>query len=209
MQAANATTRSHQAMTPSAVSKANKALYTRIIAGIGGLLAGALSLGFSIYETRTGTEVAQVAPGKPVNAGQWLVTLNSGGIAAETPDGRRLPDGKKALTLDLTLENMTAGSSNLYRDTLKLENVANLPAPQFYLVRDGDLLWDLQPMMPEKVKVVWQLPATQTLPKVVNVAIVGTTYKPKDNLYAAPGWFNPNDVARVGLPLSAGQGANP
>jgi len=196
-------------MNQSAISKANKALYTRIIAGIGGLLAGALSLGLSIYETRTGTEVAQVAPGKPVNAGQWMVTLDTAGIATETPDGRRLPDDKKALTLDLTLENMTAASSNLYSDTLKLENVANPPVPQFYLVRDSDLLWDLQPMMPEKVKAVWQLPAAQELPKVLNVAIVGTTYKPKDNLYAAPGWFNPNDVARIGLPLSAGQGAGP
>ncbi|TWB12078.1 hypothetical protein FBZ99_107126 [Rhizobium sp. ERR 1071] len=209
MQAAKVTTRSHQAMNQSAISKANKALHTRIIAGIGGLLAGALSLGYSIYQTREEAEVAQVAPGKPVDAGQWMVTLNSGGVAAETPDGRHLPDGKKALTLDLTLENMTAESSNSYRDTLKLENLENPPVPQFYLVRDNDLLWDLQPMIPEKVKVVWQLPATQALPKVLNVAIVGTTYKPKDNLYAAPGWFNPNDVARVGLPLSAGQGANP
>lgn len=196
-------------MNQSTIRKANKALYTRIIAGIGGLLAGALSLGLSIYETRTGTEVRQVAPGSPVDAGQWMVTLNSSSVAAETPDGRRLPDGKKALTVDLTLENMTAGSSNLYRDTLKLENLANPPAPQFYLVRDNDLLWDLQPMMPEKIKVVWQLPMTQALPKVLNVSIVGTTYKPKDNLYAAPGWFKPSDVARVGLPLSPGQGAGP
>ncbi len=196
-------------MKQSVVKETNKALYTRIVAGIGGLLAGALSLGLSIYETRTGTEVVQVAPGKPVNAGQWLVTLNSGEIVNETPDGRRLVDGKKALTLDLTLENMTAQSSNLYRDTLKLENVANPPAPQFYLDRDNDLLWDLQPMMPEKVKAVWQLPATQVLPKVLNVVIVGTTYKPKDNLYAAPGWFDPNDAARVGLPITITQGANP
>ena len=196
-------------MNQSAISKANKALYTRIIAGLGGLLAGALSLGLSIYETRTGTEVAQVKPGQPVDAGQWMVTLNSSGIATETPDGRRVPDGKKALTLDLTLENMTAESSNLYRDALKLENVANPPVPQFYLVRDSDLLWDLQPMMPEKVKVVWQLPATQALPKALSVVIVGTTYKPKDNLYAAPGWFNPSDVARISLPLSVSQGAGP
>jgi len=46
--AANATTRSHHAMNQSAISKANKALYTRIIAGLGGLLAGALSLGLDL-----------------------------------------------------------------------------------------------------------------------------------------------------------------
>lgn len=190
-------------MKTAVIRKANKALYTRIIAGIGGLLAGALSLGLSIYETRTGAEVAQVPADASVRTGQWNVTLHSASIAAETPDGRHVSDGKKALTIDLTLENLTAESSNLYRQTLKLENVANAPDPRFYLARDRDVLWDLQPMMPETVKAVWELPATQTLPKALKVTIVGTTYKPKDNLYAAPGWFNPTDVARVDLPLAA------
>lgn len=197
-------------MKPAVIRKANKALYTRIIAGIGGFLAGALSLGLSIYETRTGAEVVQVPVGASVRTGQWNVTLHSAGIAAETPDGRHVSDGKKALTIDLTLENLTAESSNLYGKTLKLENIANAPAPQFYLARDRDLLWDLQPMMPETVKAVWELPAAQTLPKALKVTIVGTTYKPKDNLYAAPGWFNPTDVARVDLPLAATtEGATP
>ncbi|TXH85092.1 MAG: hypothetical protein E6Q77_01125 [Rhizobium sp.] len=197
-------------MKQSVIKKTNKALYTRIAAGIGGLLAGALSLGLSIYETRTGAEVMQIEAGTPVNSGQWKVSLSSAGTAAQTPDGLRVSEGKMALTVDLTLENLTAESSNLYRDTLKLENIAHAPAPQFYLVRDGEPLWDLQPMLPEAVKAVWELPANAALPKVLKVAIVGTTYKPKDNLYAAPGWFNPTDVARVDLPVSAAaEGARP
>ncbi|WP_113405321.1 hypothetical protein [Rhizobium sp. SYY.PMSO] len=193
-------------MKQSAIRKANKALYTRIVAGVGGLLAGALSLGLSIYETRTGAEVEQVASGTAVNTGQWKVTLVSANTADQTPDGLHVADGKKVLTIDLTLENLTAESSNLYRDTLKLENIPNAPIPQFYLPRDRDVLWDLQPRMPEVVKAAWELPASQKLPDIVKVTIVGTTYKAKDNLYAAPGWFNPTDVARVDLPLSPATG---
>ncbi len=193
-------------MKQSAIRKANKALYTRIVAGVGGLLAGALSLGLSIYETRTGAEVEQVAAGTAVNTGQWKVTLVSANTAGQTPDGLHVADGKKVLTIDLTLENLTAESSNLYRDTLKLENIPNAPIPQFYLPRDRDVLWDLQPRMPEVVKAAWELPASQKLPDIVKVTIVGTTYKAKDNLYAAPGWFNPTDVARVDLPLSPATG---
>lgn len=197
-------------MKQSIIKKTNKALYTRIVAGIGGLLAGALSLGLSIYETRTGTEVTHVAAGASVDSGQWKVTLNSASLTAQTPDGLRVSNGKKALTIDLTLENLTAESSNLYRDAIKLGNIPNAPMPQFYLVRDREQLWDLQPMMPETVEAVWELPARQALPKVLYVTVVGTTYKPKDNLYAAPGWFNPTDIARVDLPVAAAtEGATP
>lgn len=197
-------------MKQSVIKKTNKALYARIAAAIGGILAGAISIGLSIYETRTGAEVAQVAAGASVNSGQWKVILNSASLAAQTPDGRRVSDDRKALTLDLTLENLSAESSNLYGETLKLDNIPNAPIPQFYLARDRELLRDLQPMMPETVKAVWELPATAALPKVLKVTIVGTTYKPKDNLYAAPGWFNPTDIARVDLPVApAAEGATP
>ncbi|AYG62175.1 hypothetical protein [Rhizobium jaguaris] len=197
-------------MKQSIIKKTNKALQTRIVAGIGGLLAGALSLGLSVYETRTGAEVTRVAAGASVDSGQWKVTLNSASLAAQTPDGLRVSNGKKALTVDLTLENLTAESSNLYRDAIKLDNIPNAPMPQFYLVRDREQLWDLQPMMPEAVEAVWELPATQALPKVLKVTVIGTTYKPKDNLYAAPGWFNPTNIARVDLPVAAAaEGATP
>ncbi|MBB5577250.1 MULTISPECIES: hypothetical protein [Rhizobium] len=91
-------------MKQSVIKKTNKALRTRIVAGIGGLLAGALSLGLSIYETRTDPEVKRVTAGAAVDSGQWKVTLNSARLAAQTPDGLRLSDGKKALTVDLTEE---------------------------------------------------------------------------------------------------------
>ena len=193
-------------MKQSVIKKANKALYTRVAAGIGGSLAAALSLGLSLYATRTSTEIARIAPGTPIKTGQWEVALASAETLALLPNGSHVTDGKRALAIDLTIKNLTAESSNLYFQTLKLDNIPNAPVPQFYLMRDKELLWDLQPMMPETVKAVWELPATETLPKVLNVTVIGTTYKAKDNLYSAPGWFNPTDVARVSLPVTAAAG---
>jgi hypothetical protein len=189
-------------MKSSVIGKANKAIVGRVVAGIGGLLAASLSLGISIYQAGHQQDVASVPPGTTVNAGRWNVTVNSSSIATESPDGMRLADGKKALVVNLTLENLSATSSNIYSDAIKVDNIADLPRPQFYLSRDKEMLGDLQPMMPEAISAVWEVSADAPLPKTLSLSIVGYKFKPKDNLYAAPGWFNPADVAKVDLPIA-------
>lgn len=190
-----------RAMKSAMIGKARRAIVGRVAAGVGGLLAAAISLSISIYEAGHEDEVATIAPGTTVNAGRWNVTVNSSNVASQSPDGLRLLDGKKALVVNLTLENLTASSSNIYFDTLKIDNVADLDRPQFYLLRDEEVLGDLQPMIPEAVSAVWQVPADMPLPNALAISIVGSKFKPKDNLYAAPGWFNPEEVAKLDLPI--------
>jgi hypothetical protein len=187
-------------MTASRSQKARKALTAKLIAGIGGFAAAALSIGLSLYQARTAGEVASVSPGASVDSGQWSVTLYSAKVSSEMPDGARVPDGSKAVIVEAALENLTAESSNLYRKTVR-PDFAKVPEPQFYLTRDRSILWDLQPLMPEKIEIAWQVPASQQLPEKLSFAIGGTIYKAKDNLYAAPGWFPSSDVAKVELPL--------
>lgn len=187
------------------LKNAGKTARMRAVAGIGGFLATVLSLGLSIYQSRNADIVAHVAPGTRVDANRWGVTPHSARIAREMPDGSRIADGKRALVLDLTLENLSSESSNVYGDALTLLNIADPPRPQFFLVRDRDILSDLQPAMPEEVKVVWEIPAAQAVPPSLDVAIIGATYKRKDNLYAAPGWFPGTEVARTSLPFELPQ----
>ena len=188
-------------MSESLLGKANRTFATKILAGFGGLLAAFLSFTWSIYQSRTDGEVPRVDPGKVIDAGRWNVTVTSASLAEQMPDGSHVSPGKKALVVDLTLENRSAESSNLYRDVLKIEIIADAAKPQFYLMRDRALLWDVQPMMPEQVKAVWQVPQEQALPPQVKLAVVGALFKPRDNLYAAPGWFPTRPVAVVDLPL--------
>jgi hypothetical protein len=189
-------------MSESLLGKANRAVATKILAGIGGLLAACLSFAWSIYQNRTEGEVPKVAVGKVIDAGRWNVTATSASLADKMPDGSHVSPGKKALVVDLVLENRSAESSNIYRDVLKIENVANADKPQFYLMRDRALLWDVQPMMPEPVKAIWQVPQELVLPAHLKLAVVGANFKPKDNLYAAPGWFPTKPVAVVDLPIA-------
>ena len=195
-------------MSESLLGKANRAFATKILAEIGGLLAAFLSFTWSIYQSRTDGEVPRVDPGKVIDAGRWNVTVASASLAEHLPDGSHVSPGKKALVVDLTLENRSAESSNIYRDVLKIENIADAAKPQFYLMRDRALLWDVQPMMPEQVKAVWEMPQEQALPPQVKLAVVGALFKPRDNLYAAPGWFPTRPVAIVDLPLSPASAAS-
>jgi len=187
-------------MTSSQSQHTRKAFTAKLLAGIGGFAAAALSIGLSLYEARTAGEVVSVSPGASVDSGQWSVTLYSAKMASEMPDGSRIPEGRKAVIVEAALENLTAESSNLYRKTVR-PDFAEVPEPQFYLTRDRTVLWDLQPLMPEKIEIAWQVPASQQLPEKLSFAIAGTIYKAKDNLYAAPGWFPSSDVAKVELPL--------
>lgn len=189
-------------MKESLVGKAHRALATKIIAGIGGLLAALLSFTLSIYQGRAASEVPRLPPGTVIDAGRWNVTVAGAGVAGVMPDGSRVSPGKKALVVELTLENRSGESSNIYGDLLKVENVPDLAKPHFYLMRDRELLWDVQPMMPEQVRAVWQVPQDQPLPPQVRLAVIGAIYKPRDNLYAAPGWFPTKPVATVDLALA-------
>ena len=196
-------------MKESLVGKAHKALATKILVGIGGLLAAFLSFTLSIYQGRAASEISKVPPGEVIDAGRWNVIVAGASVARVLPDGSHVAPGKKALVVELTLENRSGESSNIYGDVLKIERVPDASKPQFYLMRDRELLWDVQPMMPERVKAVWQVPQDQPLPPQVRLAVIGTIFKPRDNLYAAPGWLPTKPVATVELPLASDSEGGP
>jgi hypothetical protein len=181
--------------------KAGKAWLTRLLAGIGGLVAASISLGYSLYEQRQSGIVPQVEAAIPVEAGRWKVSITAAAIAAELPNGGRPSPGTKAIAVDMMLENLSAESSNLYGDLIRLADISDAPRPQYYLNRDRSILWDLQPRMPERVTAVWEVPVSLALPDTLRVRVDGAIFKPRDNLYAAPGWFPSGSVAEVALPL--------
>jgi hypothetical protein len=179
----------------------SKAWLTKILAGLGGLLAAAISLGYSVYEQREANVVPQVEAGRSVEAGRWNVSITSSAIGAVAPNGLRISSGKKAIVVDMVLENISAESSNLYGDLIRLANISDAPKPQYYLKRDQTILWDLQPRMPEAVTAIWEVPASLALPDALRLRVEGSLFKPRDNLYAAPGWFPAGSVAEITLPI--------
>ncbi|WP_454815368.1 hypothetical protein [Labrys neptuniae] len=180
-----------------------QSLKAKVLTGIGGFAAAAISLGASLYHLRNPEQVPVMTAGQAVEAGRWLVTPNSAALATALPDGRPIKAGRRAVVLELVVTNRTERTSNAVAGILKLNNVANAEGPDFYLVRDKERLMDLQPRLPERLQAVWTLPGDGALPKTLELTVAGATFKPRDNLYGAPGWFNPHDVARVSVPLNA------
>ncbi|WJH38389.1 hypothetical protein N7E02_07045 (plasmid) [Aliirhizobium terrae] len=48
---------------------------------------------------------------------------------------------------------------------------------------------------------VWEVPGSLALPDTLRLRLDGAIFKPRDNLYAAPGWFPSGTIAEVALPL--------
>ena len=181
--------------------KTRKAWRARILTATGGLVAAAVSLGYSVYQQRIGSIVPQVELATPIEAGRWDVSILSSSFGSALPNGLPVSSDKRVITVEMTLENISSESSNLYGDLIELANIPEAPKPQYYLVRDQAILWDLQPRMPETVAAVWEVPADLDRPADLQLRIEGAFFKPRDNLYAAPGWFPAGSVAKVDVPL--------
>ena len=173
----------------------------KVLAGVGGLAAAGLSLGLAIWDKRETPEIPTIELGQPVEAGRWIVRLIGARLSPETPDGRAVRGGGQALVVDMSLENRTAETSNLYSDVIRLKDAPSglEPRPTFYLARDKELLRALQPRLAERV---W--PAGARAPESLAVTLTGLTFKPRDNLYGAPIWTNASEVATATLPLATG-----
>lgn len=179
-------------------------LVSRLTIGIGGLLALGLTTAQTVVDAMSPPAVPTVAAGTPIAAGRWQVTLHEASLSTDKrPDGYRGRPGTKALAVDLDLANRSSESNNVVSRILSITPpIAGLsPTPTAYLMRDGALLGALQPGLPERIRMVWEVPDTTSVPETLRLVVTGETFKPRDNLFAAPGWFNPKPVAAVTLPL--------
>lgn len=175
---------------------------SRLIAGIGGAAAAVISLVLGLHDARQASAPV-IQPQSDVIAGQWLVRLESVAVKERLPDGRVLPSGQRALTVDATLTNRTHSSSGDVHSLIHLISPAlvNSAKPSFYLMRDATLLDQLHPDMPERIAIVWTVPANTGPHTPVTLGIEAKSYKSRDNLYAAPGWFNPETVGTITFTL--------
>lgn len=189
-------------LTEEDTKTARKSWRTKLLAAVGGVSAALLSLGYSVSQQKVATAVPQVDVGTPISAGRWTLSVLKAQVTSELPNGLAVSPDKRALVVEMSLENISSESSNLYGDLLVLSDIPDLPKPDFYLLRDRSILWDLQPRMPETVAAVWEVPVDLRLPETLTVHVQGAAFKPRDNLYAAPGWFPTGNVAEVVFPLS-------
>lgn len=191
-------------MATLAFAALRRSLASKLTIGIGGLLALGLTTAQTLREAMPPASLPAIEAGQPIAAGRWQVVIREAGLSsAPRPDGYRGGPGMKALSVDLDLTNRSSESSNAVVRLLKIDPpIAGLsPLPTTYLLRDGAILGALQPGLPERIRMVWDVPEAAPTPETIRIVVTGETFKPRDNLLAAPGWFNPKPVGAITLPL--------
>lgn len=179
------------------------AFTSRLAIGLGGLLAlGATTIQTVVEMPSQG--LPALAAGQSLDAGRWRVAVLAATVSnGPRPNGQQVPRGTRLLSVDLDMLNRTSETTNTFARVLSVDpEIPGLqPNPSFYLLRDGSLLEALHPGLPERVRVVWTMPETVQLPRELRLTVTAESFKPRDNLLAAPGWFNPKRIAAVSLPI--------
>ena len=180
-----------------------------VTAGAGTIAALLVAGLFGAFAALPKPPVPDLPTDQPIEAGQWWVVPARAYVATDDIYGVPLKPDEKAVVLEADLTNRTAESTKDYFETIRLANEIGQSGdqPSIALTRDSILSPDLHPNMPERMAYVWALPGNTQVPERLSFAVSAKTYKPRDNLYGAPGWFNPHDVGTFSLAVAGATGA--
>lgn len=177
------------------------------LAGIGSLVAAASVAIYGAYGKLNRASEPVYGADISIQTGQWQVVPRRAWTAS-TPKvyGVPLKPGATALVVEADLTNRTAESSADYLGLLRWNAPLGSAAgkPMVVGLRDSQQMPYLQPGLPERMAFVWMLPPAAAVPMRTALAVQSKIYKPVDNLYGAPGWFNPANVGRIELPIASG-----
>lgn len=185
-------------------SKIRQRLLIMLVTGIGGMAAAAISFASAVYDAANPVPVPVIGKDQVVDTGRWRVTINGAHMSSLPPTGTKPFEPKRFLLVDLELDNRSVASSNVFMNLITIkDDVAPLqPKPTYYLARDKWIASAFNPNMPEKLVAAWEWPADRPEPQTLSLAIGKQIYKPRDNLYGAPNWFDDGEAAVVELPVT-------
>jgi hypothetical protein len=178
---------------------------TWIVAGCVGVVAVLATWLLGGFAAAPKPALPPLDAGKAIDTGQWRVVVQRATLSAKRPDGRAVPTGKAALTIEAELTNRTKASSNDIASLLRVELPAIAPKalPAMTLLRDRTILFALHPKMTERVALSWEIPLGTPIPDKLPVTIISKIHKERDNLIGGEGWFNPKPMAQVKLKVEA------
>ncbi|WP_420137277.1 hypothetical protein [Sphingomonas sp.] len=184
---------------------------SRVTTGVGGIAAVVAGWGIGLFELKTTPPPPGLAAAKPVDAGEWTLRLDGVSVSDRMPDGGRIiGSDRKAIILHLQATNRTGMTSNSFVRAIHLDTpIRGIDAhPTPFLQRDRVATGELQPALPEDMTLVWTYPAGEPVPAKLRFSIDARSYRDFDNLYAQPGWFDPQKIGVIELPLSPAEAAS-
>ncbi|MGA0614811.1 hypothetical protein [Paracoccus sp. KR1-242] len=181
-------------MSPDAEPRLLRRLWLRLLATLGIAAAVLLSWWWKIDEARSPEDAPETAFGQQIDLGRSLFT-------PEALVLRRQPDGPDQLVMTALIENITGATQAAVFGSpprppgLSIDG-APLDAPEVTLLRDGEMLRELQPRLPERITLAWTLSRPwQAQP--VEIGFARQTFKLRDNLYGQSSWLGFVPSARM------------
>ena len=153
-------------------------------------------------------EVPVFAAGQEIETGQWRIIPLRAFVTDQPAYNAPVLEGQKVLVLEVELTNRTAASTKDYFTLFQpgLQFGEESETPFVMLTRDPTMSPELHPAMKERMAYVWALPATAALSGEISFSVSTKTYKPIDNLYGVPGWYNRRELGRLVLPVAKASG---
>ncbi|TIX20314.1 hypothetical protein [Mesorhizobium sp.] len=182
---------------------ARSRLQTWITAGAGTIAALFVAGLMGAFGALPAHAPPQLPPGAAIEAGRWRVQPVRAYVSRAKVYGVPLKPGQKALVLEVDLTNRTAQSDKAYFNVFKPDGLTLPdPMPMVALARDSTLTPELHPGMTERMAYVWPLAGDAAVPANLSFGVTAEIFKPRDNLYGTPGWFNPYRLGTVTLPVA-------
>lgn len=160
-------------------------LWLRIFATAGVVAAIGLSWWWKVDEARTPDQLATTGLGLPIDLGRTLFTPEKLVL--------RSIEGESELVMTAMIENVTGETQvamfgmPAHPPQAVLDDSA-LPDPTINLIRDNSPLYQLQPRLPERIELVWEVPDGWE-PGDLTVRFERQRFKIRDNLYGKSNWL--------------------
>lgn len=169
-------------------------IWVRIFAAIGIAAAITVAWWMKVEAARAPDAPPEIAFGAPVSTGRAVFTPRKLTIETAAPSAMAGSQGGRKIVLAGQIENVTGISQvGAFGPPDRLPALSSggvdFPPPQIYLVRDGELLGQIEPRIRVDVAIVWDIPDTWR-EQEVTVAFSAQQFKLKDNLYAKASWLS-------------------
>lgn len=182
---------------------ARSKIQSRITAGAGTIAALFVAGVMGAFGALPAHGPPQLPPDAVIDAGRWRLQPVRAYVSHAGVHGVPLKPGQKALVLEVDMTNRTAQSDKGYFNVFTPDGIV-LPdsSPMIVLTRDSTMTPELHPGMTERMAYVWPLAGDATVPANLAFGVTAEIFKPRDNLYGAPGWYNPYRLGTVTLPVT-------
>jgi hypothetical protein len=142
--------------------------------------------------------------GEDLDVGPLRIRPLRAWIGPQCPLDYSVGQPNSCLSFEAEVTNITNSSRTSLSSAVRLLQpvLASNVFPTTELVRDRWVLGNLHPHLPERVVMSWKLPPQTEAPSRITLSLWRTRFKKRDNLQGGEGWFNPQEAARIELPLT-------